>query len=89
MDHGEIDRSRYMGGWEELSTSRTRAVLFVVNFVKYYIMTCRNGRRFPLLYQLKIEYEAAVKYLQKNEIWRTELANLQNVLTNIFVLDEA
>ncbi len=77
---GNVDKGKFMCGWEDVSRKFTRIGLYLVHFVKFYIYKCRNWKRLPLTYHLIDKFEYAAMGLARNRTWREGLQQVVHVL---------
>jgi hypothetical protein len=80
-----VIKDKYMGGWEEESRIRTKLILILVHFVKYYIYGCRAKRNVPSLPGLMYEYGGLLKNLTRNIKWCINVRDLIEIMSKILV----
>ncbi len=80
-----VVKDKYMGGWEEESRIRTKIILILVHFVKYYIYGCRLKRNMPSLPGIMYEYGGLLRNLTRNNKWCINLRELTESMSNILV----
>jgi hypothetical protein len=74
-----------MGGWEVESRLRTRIILILVHFVKYYIYNCRVRRNMPSSAGIMYEYGGLLRNMTRNNKWCIHLRELTESMSDILV----
>jgi hypothetical protein len=68
-----------------MSIKRTRTVLIIVHFVKYYLYTCRNRRKLPTVTGLTYEFTGLERTMGRNDTWNTNFRECVNNFGEIFI----
>jgi hypothetical protein len=80
-----VDKEKFMGGWKISSIKRTRVILIIVHFVKYYIFMCRNRKKMPSIVGLMYEFGGLERNMERSENWgvnfREGIGNISGILT--------
>ncbi len=80
-----VDKDKYMGGWKVDSTLRTKIILILVHFVKYYIYTCRNRRTIPSTMGLMYDYGGLLGNILRNNNWGVNFREISDSMGDILV----
>ncbi len=80
-----IDKEKFFGGWNSISVKRTKALLIIVHFVKYYIYICRNRKKMPTVAGLTYEFEGLERNMRRSADWSTNFREGLGSISEILI----
>jgi hypothetical protein len=80
-----VVKDKYMGGWKVESILRTKIILILVHFVKYYIYSCRIRRNIPSTAGIMYEYGGLVGNMVRNYQWCINIREMTESMSDILV----
>jgi hypothetical protein len=80
-----VVKDKYMGGWEVESILRTKIILILVHFVKYYIYSCRIRRNMPSTAGIMYEYGGLLGNMARNNKWCINIRETTESMSDILV----
>jgi hypothetical protein len=80
-----IDKEKFFGGWNSISVKRTKALLIIVHFVKYYIYICRNRKKMPTVAGLTYEFAGLERNMGRSAVWCTNFREGLGSISEILI----
>jgi hypothetical protein len=79
-----IDKPKFFGGWNSISIKRTKVLLIVIHFVKYYMYICRNRKKMPTVVGLAYEFAGLERCMRRSAVWSTNFTEVLGSISEIF-----
>ncbi len=80
-----VEKDKYMGGWKVESVLRTKIILILIHFVKYYIYSCRIRRNIPSTAGIMYEYGGLLVNIVRNYKWGLNIREMLECMGDILV----
>jgi hypothetical protein len=81
----EIDRKKYMMGWDIADKMKQTLVLTVLHYIKYCLYVCKFRRIIPTYANLRYAMEGLLEQLRSREKWRECITNLAECIRGVFL----
>jgi hypothetical protein len=81
----EVDRKRYMMGWDIENNRRQNILLIVLHYIKFSLYLCKMRRIVPTYANIRYSVEGIMGQLESRERWREGTSNLADYIQGVFV----
>ncbi len=81
----EVDRKRYMMGWDIVDKRKQTILLIVLHYIKFSLYSCKLRRILPTYANVRYSLEGILGQLVTRERWREGTNNLAEYIQGVFV----
>ncbi len=81
----EVDRKKYMMGWDIADKIKQTVLLTVLHYIKYCLYACKLRRILPTYANVRYAMEGILEQLGSREKWREGINNLAEYIQGVFL----
>jgi hypothetical protein len=81
----EVDRKKFMMGWEIVDKRKQTILLIVLHYIKYCLYSCKLRRILPTYANVRYSMEGMLEQLRSREKWRDGTNNLAEYVQGVLL----
>jgi hypothetical protein len=81
----EVDRKKYMMGWDIVDKRKQTILLIALHYIKYCLYSCKLRRILPTYANVRYSMEGMLEQLRSREKWRDGTNNLAEYVQGVLL----